>query len=363
ATLQLIEAGAVDAGAALAEATLRRPGLEPVARARLLLGRAYARVGIDRVLAVEDYEAVTALVPPDSIEAAKAALGLGTLLPPAQGRVVLERALRLYERLDVRIGQANTHRSLALTLLRTGDLDAAGDAAAEAVRLQRLDGHRAGLIEALDAMATVAHQHRDHDAAASLWHEALQLAREQGSKRLASLCYAGLGAIAAEQGQLPEAEAWALQATELQRAVGWRDLLASSLGVLGHLRMMRGRLAEARSALVESLDLAARIGLHRISRDEGVLAVVEARDGRLGEARRHVARVRDAMHGARTPWRVDVLVLEAEVALHCGERALARERMGDAWALANEIGLQSRFPPDLAERLERESDLAWIVDL
>ncbi|WP_242614472.1 tetratricopeptide repeat protein, partial [Actinomadura roseirufa] len=127
-----------------------------------------------------------------------------------------------------------------------GDMDAAEEACAEAVRGFRSCGDGWGVANSLDPLAQIAAWRGDRDRALALLDEALALVERIGAlEDTADLLYRR-GDIRVQAGELDAAHADYLRGAELARRAGASDKVAGAHHGLGRVARLRGDLAEAR---------------------------------------------------------------------------------------------------------------------
>jgi len=109
-----------------------------------------------------------------------------------EGVALLERALREFETVGMRIYQGRVAADLAEACVRIGRLDEARIHARRAFELAEERGQRSDLAYARRALAAVAEAAGDLEAAAAHYEEALEIARELGLRPLEALCHLDL---------------------------------------------------------------------------------------------------------------------------------------------------------------------------
>ncbi len=221
-----------------------------------------------------------------------------------RGRAMVRRAELAWDRNDqvhaVRVGEeglrlcqeAGDHASVALALnilamsdIRAGRLDRAGQRLAESVALTRAtdDPWNEGIARSTQG-ALAARQGRLAEAGAR-YEEALTLLRVIDHRWGVGLTLIGQGRVAEASGDLSGAERCFREALEIQRAIGGAPELARCLAGVGRVLARRGKVAEAYGCLRESLTLCHHTG-QRLGTARGLLAVatVAAAQGHAEEA-------------------------------------------------------------------------------
>lgn len=244
-----------------------------------------------------------------------------------RGQAMVRRAELAWDRSDqastVRVGEeglrlcreAGDHASVALALnilamsdIRAGNLERAGERLAESVALTRAtdDPWNEGIARSTQG-ALAARRGRLAEAR-TRYEEALTLLRAIDHRWGVGLTLIGQGRVAEASGDLTGAERCFREALEIQRAVGGAPELARCLAGVGRVLARQGKVAEAYECLRESLTLCHNTG-QRLGTARGLLAVatVAAAQGQAEEATRLAGaaeRIRERLGqpASGTPW-------------------------------------------------------------
>jgi class 3 adenylate cyclase/tetratricopeptide (TPR) repeat protein len=176
--------------------------------------------------------------------AAAAVLGYACALAGrlAEGRALLEEALRESHRIGALQGQSFYVAQLSAVCLLAGRVDEAGQHAHQALALARQLGERGFEAEALYQLGAVHAQADPPEVAQSeaRYREALALAEELGMRPLQAHCHHGLGTLYARSGQRGQAHAALATAIDLYRAMEMTFWLPQAEATLAQVEQQEG---------------------------------------------------------------------------------------------------------------------------
>ncbi len=187
-----------------------------------------------------------------------------------------------------------------------GDGDAAMDCYIASLAIAELQGDRTNIAHALNSMGILDRDRGRLDRALERFDAARRIAEAEGDLRLVAMVEQNMGVIANIQGDLPRARSHYRRSLEGYRAAGEEAFLGSLLNNLGMLHTDLGEWEEAEQV--------------------------------LGEAAAHCERMGDA-----ATW-VRVEINRAELCVHTGDLARAREYCDSAFELANRLGQRTAMP-------------------
>ena len=247
--------GPFSAGAELADAVCRMPGLEGAAAAQ-----AYAVRGS----------------------------ALNSLGRPPEARQHYELALGLARAAGDRACQAEVMASLATLDGNEGRSDEARAGHLDALALARQLGDADTECAALNGLANVDFIQGRFDTARASYEAALARARESGDRSWQCALLSNLGMLHANVGAMDEARPCLTQSLGLARLIGDRRREGSALCNLGMLHLVQRRPDEAIDVCEEALRVARELGHRRV---EGIvqcnLGLAHEEGGRSRDALRH----------------------------------------------------------------------------
>ena len=160
----------------------------------------------------------------------------------AEGRALLEEALREGSRMGALHNQSLYVARLSAVCLLEGRVDGAGQHAGQALALARQYGERGHEAFALCQLGAVHAQADPPEVAQSeAWYrEALTLAEALGMRPLQAHCHHGLGTLYAKSGQREQARAELTTAIDLYRAMEMTFWLPQAEAVLAQVEQQEG---------------------------------------------------------------------------------------------------------------------------
>lgn len=164
-------------------------------------------------------------------------------------------SLRLYRRLDDRLGTAKVLGDLAYLACRMAELARAGRLAERALLLHRRNGSRGQVASALWLLGTVALRSGDYGRAEAVLQQSLSIHRDMGSVGLTADALSALGLVALHRGDLARAQSFHEEALVLRRRTEDRVDIALSLLALGDVASHAGDDFAAVPLLEEALAL------------------------------------------------------------------------------------------------------------
>lgn len=262
---------------------------------------------------------------------------------PATLRRPLERNVTVASRAHVSPAvTASALLETAQARLAAGEYEAAVDAARRAATESATTGDRELEARALVTLGTVLiHSVRGHDREAiGLMTRAFQLADETGNGALASEATREIGYVSFLEADYGAAESTLRRAVDLAERAGDDAALGKALTFLGATQTDRGDLGSADATLRRAVERLAAAGDGRWRFFAlSFLSRAALRAGRVDEggalAAKATAGLRASGWHSAVPW---ALVFEGEAALRQDDRALARDRFAEAYALGTEMG-------------------------
>jgi putative nucleotidyltransferase with HDIG domain len=234
-------------------------------------------------------------------------------------------------------------RWVARCLLDSGDLDAAGDAAAAALQVAEVVGHGPSLAHSLNVMGNVLRTRGALDDAQALYLRAREEARRAGEATLLAMVEQNMGILSNIRGDYGGALKRYRASLDAYRALGEHHYAAQALNNLGMVYTDLRRWRAAERSYAEALDICARLD------DAGTRLRVESNrvelltaQGRWGEAGAACRAALALAHDLGDPFR------QAEAHKHLG--VVARET-GD-WGAADEhLSTAARIADERGELL------------
>lgn len=222
----------VDTHIAALDAVRRLGDLAPVAVTRRDLGRAHLDLG----------------------------RAYGTLGRHGDARAHLGHALELYREPGDLVGQAYTHRYLAILAELEGRFTGAADHARQSLRLFRAAGHRAGEARALNGLGWCLALRKDFDQALAHCRQALPLLSEIGDRDGQAHTWDSLGYGYHHLGDHRQAISCYQRAAGLFRELGDRYFEAGILVRLGETHRAAGDLDAARDTWESAMGIFDELG-------------------------------------------------------------------------------------------------------
>jgi tetratricopeptide (TPR) repeat protein len=160
----------------------------------------------------------------------------------AEGRGLLEEALRESRRMGAPHAQSFYIAQLSAVCLLEGRIDEAGQHAGQALTLARQYGERGFEVVALFHLGDVHAQADPPEVTQSeaRYREALALAEELGMRPLQAHCHHGLGTLYARSGQREQARAALATAIDLYRTMEMTFWLPQAEAVLAQVEQHEG---------------------------------------------------------------------------------------------------------------------------
>jgi CHAT domain-containing protein len=314
--------------------SVRRAGVAAFAPQGPVAAIAIWKRALSRSAAIEDTAGVAATL--GNIGAGFARL---EQLDSATG--YLERARNLAAIVGNLRVEANAQAELAGVSERRGDLAAARDGYAAALRLRERIGDSRGQAADYNNLAALSQLTGDLDEARNQLEAALAINRRDGRDEVAATNLVNLAGLAAFLGSFGRAEALYRQAVAIWRARGqWTDVADARRG-LGELELRRGDYPAARSELRAALTIYTRTGLSLEAlavREElaGVLGAMGELQDALDELRR-AQRLADST-GATPGLRAGLALARADLAVQLNDRAGAERLYSGAELLYRRAG-------------------------
>ncbi|WP_424186733.1 AfsR/SARP family transcriptional regulator [Actinokineospora sp. G85] len=274
---------------------------------------------------------------------------LGSLRQITRGRATggdtdtagLERALRLFDELGDRHGQALTLRNLALSDRTAGRFDDALDRYVAAI-----DGFREvdDPVAEAHTLVNLAQVHLDllrFDEADAALSRSLRLCRRTGNRRVEAQATQRLGELHLRRDRLPEAENCFRQVLDTVRRMGDRVGEVFALCGLGVTWIRQDSLVDAEKVLSRALDICGVVSAH-LGEGRVLLALGWLHMARqeLDSADEYLRQASDSFAQLRaTLWRARALDALAEVRLRTDQRKAAEALWGEALAMLAAMSL------------------------
>jgi tetratricopeptide (TPR) repeat protein len=169
-------------------------------------------------------------------------------------------ALDVYVASGNRIGEARTHRDLAMLYWRRGQRPEALHHIREVLQVSVTAGLRAGPAFALYLFACVHFLTGDYPRAVEVCRAAVAAYRQIGDRVGAAVAWEGCGLSYAEMGEFESALTCYQEALTLRRGTDERFLVADSLALIGDTHAAAGRPAEARESWLAAHEILGELG-------------------------------------------------------------------------------------------------------
>ncbi len=258
----------------------------------------------------------------------------------AEAQAHYEAALAIDREVGNRAAEGIVLSNLGNLSRAQGRLDEAQARHEAALVVHREVGSRRSEGHVLGSLGNVLADQGRHAEARQCFEAALAIHREFGDRRFEGVVHGYLGSVHAQEGQLDVAAMHYEAALEIAREVRSRRFECNVLGELGDLRRAQGRPAEARAHYESALAIAAEVG-NRTA--EGVvlgsLGGLLRMEGRHEEAREVLARSEAILRAldARLDL-VKLLCARAELEQESGNTAAARCTLDEAEGLVARSG-------------------------
>lgn len=270
------------------------------------------------------------------------------------GVAYLEEALRLFNELGDRHGQALALRNLAFVDRMLGRLDRAADRYASAI-----DGFREAedLVAEAHTQVNLAQVHSDvldFDRATEALEESMRLCRRTGNQRVEAQAWQRYGELYLQQDRFEPAEHSFRQVLELVRPMGDQVGEVFALSGLGMTWTAQNMFPEAEKVLSRALELcevvAAHLGEGRVLLALGWLHLARQE---LNSADEYLQRASNSFEELRAKlWQARSLDALAQVRLRTGQRTTAESLWREALGLIGEA--TSREARQLADRIGQQ---------
>ncbi len=238
---------------------------------------------------------------------------LGWLHKHAEGKAILQEALRIYRQTGSIQGEANCIRWLGNYALSRLDYRMAEEQYEQALLLYRKIGDMRGVGTCVRKLGDVARQKSDYAMARKLYEQALSFYHKIGYIRGEAKCIRRLGDIAFESSDLVTAKERYEHALSLYHKCGDMWIEANCTKSLGDIALRRSDRAEARRNFETALTLFEQIG------EPSEIALTHLRLARLAE---NESERNQHIQAARAVWeRIDRPDLIRELEEEFGNRA------------------------------------------
>jgi predicted ATPase/transcriptional regulator with XRE-family HTH domain len=271
----------------------------------------------------------------------------------AVSRPLLERGLRLQQKIGNRHGIAASQDSLACLALRSGEHAAARTLIERSLASYTELGSKRGTASVLDTLGMLALREDQHDVAHARFTASLALFRDLGDKAGIAETLCDLATVAVEAIDQEHRVALLEESLALYREIGHQQGIALVLGNLGMARWVRGDRREALALLEESLALHRAVGDRRgVARLLGNQALVALYQREYERAATLGSECLALHRELRDPWTIArYLPVLAGVALGLGDPARAACLYAAAAGLRERLG--GSLPPAFRDSHDR----------
>jgi len=177
-----------------------------------------------------------------------------------RAKACLERALAVFERLEMQAERVFCLVNLADAARKQGEFEEAEQLAQEGLTLSRQIEDYRGAARSLFLLGVIRYRTGDVRRAEALFSESLAMARERGEQRLMMSALDALGDVSCHRGNYAEAQAVFEECVALGRELDARYSVAKHLNNLGTVLHVLEKYEDARRYYEESLDICRKIG-------------------------------------------------------------------------------------------------------
>lgn len=271
---------------------------------------------------------------------------------PGEAQRHYEAALALHDELNDRLQRGVVLANLANLQMEHGRLAEARATYDAALAIHREVGNRAAEGTSLGNLATLLHELGHLDQARAAYDAALAIHREAGSRLQEALMLCNLGILVNQQGEPQLAATHYRAALKIQREIGNRRGEGVVLHQMADLHQAQCEFELARASYDEALRIHREVGNVRFEAGLlGNLGVLLASQGQveaglqaLDDGERVLRQLGDLLNLAK------LLCAKGKVALDHGDAGLARASLGEAQALAVQLG--TKPGSDLVQQIE-----------
>jgi tetratricopeptide (TPR) repeat protein len=262
-----------------------------------------------------------------------------------QSRLMSERSLALYRKLEDKAGIAMVLNTLGWTAYYLNEYSHARMLAEESLTLCREVGLKSKFESVLNLLGHLARVQGFYDQAMEFYKESLKWSRETGNKAAIAYTLSVWGYSAWFQGDLEQAKTLSEDGLQLSREIRLEWNVAETLTTLGDIARAKGEYQEASEFYSESNDIWERLGNQR---ERGYLIWSRAWLARLQD---NYEQATDFFNEALKLWRevgdqrhiAECLEGLAGVNIYVGKTELAAQLMGKAALIREETN--SPLPP------------------
>jgi len=252
----------------------------------------------------------------------------------------LDRAIELTRAQGIESLPGTITNNLSGVLIRLGRYQEAELQSREAIANFRVTGNRLFEASALSRLSSVLRHLGRYDEAEEAQELALSIRRELGNRVGESSSYLSLAALALERGNLSRARLFAVQAHDIGIEIQDRYVTASALAAMASADRLLGRPADAaagfRAASAIFRDIDNRMNEQATMRDLA-RSLLDLGDVVSARALADELLGRSIERGERRE-QARALALQAEIRIAAGDPEGATDLLGDALAIAREVG-------------------------
>jgi predicted ATPase/DNA-binding XRE family transcriptional regulator len=173
-----------------------------------------------------------------------------------EGDRLLQKGLKIKQRLDDPWGSAFCLRQIALSAYYRGDLTSSSRALDDSLGISQRMGNTWAIAASLSQLGLVAYSQGNYDRAQEYLSEALELSRAMEDRFSIATALDGLGLVKTAQGQYDDAQSLLQESVALLKEIGEQGSLAQTLNHLGSAFLEAGDRFGARRHFLDALSIA-----------------------------------------------------------------------------------------------------------